>query len=59
VAVKTKSGGFANESCLLKHALYRYSQGFKKMGHPVQNWNLALSQLAIHFEERVELYLAL
>jgi len=43
-------GGFANENSLLK-LLYA---GILKVTHPVQNRNLTLSQLAIHFSGRLD-----
>ncbi|MDL0445799.1 IS256 family transposase [Vibrio alginolyticus] len=45
---KTK-GGFPNENSLLK-LLY----ASKKWTMPIQNWNMTLSQLAIHFEGRLD-----
>jgi len=57
---KTK-GGFANENSLLK-LLYAGMPMLKasvRWTHPVQNWNLTLSQLAIHFEGRLGEHLAL
>ena len=55
---KTK-GGFANENSLLKLLYAGMLKASEKWTHPVQNWNLTLSQLAIHFEGRVEQYLDL
>ena len=55
---KTK-GGFPNESSLLKLLYAGVLNASEKWTHPVQNWNLTLSQLAIHFEGRLENYLDL
>ena len=55
---KTK-GGFANENSLLKLLYAGVLSASDKWTHPVQNWNLTLSQMAIHFEGRVENYLDL
>lgn len=55
---KTK-GGFANESSLLKLLYAGILKASERWTHPVQNWNLTLSQLAIHFEGRLEKYIAL
>lgn len=55
---KTK-GGFPNESSLLKLLYAGVLNASKKWTHPVQNWNLTLSQMAIHFEGRLEDYLDL
>ena len=51
---KTK-GGFANENSLLK-LLYAgiLKSSERWTTHPVQNWSLTLSQLAIHFEGRLD-----
>lgn len=53
---KTK-GGFANENSLLKLLYAGILKVSGKWTHPVQNWNLTLSQLAIHFEGRLDTYL--
>ena len=50
---KTK-GGFPNENSLLKLLYTGILNASKKWTMPVQNWNLALSQLAIHFEGRLD-----
>ena len=50
---KTK-GGFANENGLLKLLYAGMLKASEKWTHPVQNWNLTLSQLAIHFEGRLD-----
>ena len=48
---KTK-GGFPNENSLLK--LLRILNASKKWTMPIQNWNMTLSQLAIHFDGRLD-----
>jgi transposase-like protein len=55
---KTK-GGFANENSLLKLLYAGILKASERWTHPVQNWNLTLSQLAIHFEGRLDQHLAL
>jgi putative transposase len=50
---KTK-GGFPNENSLMKLLYAGILNASKKWTMPVQNWNLALSQLAIHFEGRLD-----
>lgn len=55
---KTK-GGFANENSLLKLLYAGVLNASEKWTHPVQNWNLALSQMAIHFEGRLNAHLDL
>ena len=55
---KTK-GGFANENSLLKLLYAGILKASERWTHPVQNWNLTLSQLAIHFEGRLDEYIAL
>jgi len=50
---KTK-GGFANENSLLKLLYAGILKASERWTHPVQNWNLTLSQLAIHFEGRLD-----
>ena len=55
---KTK-GGFPNENSLLKLLYAGVLNASDKWTHPVQNWNLTLSQMAIHFEGRIEKYLDL
>jgi putative transposase len=55
---KTK-GGFPNENSLLKLLYAGIVNASEKWTHPVQNWNLSLSQLAIHFEGRLDQHLAL
>ncbi|SHO59278.1 Transposase, Mutator family [Vibrio quintilis] len=47
----TKSkGGFPNETRLLKLLYAGMLKASEKWTHPVQNRNLTLSQLSIHFE---------
>lgn len=55
---KTK-GGFANENSLLKLLYAGILKVSERWTHPVQNWNLTLSQLAIHFEGRLDDYIDL
>jgi transposase-like protein len=53
---KTK-GAFPNENSLLKLLYAGILNISKKWTMPIQNWGLALSQLAIHFEDRLDDYL--
>lgn len=55
---KTK-GGFANENSLLKLLYAGILKASERWTHPVQNWNLTLSQLAIRFEGRLEAHITL
>ena len=55
---KTK-GGFANENSLLKLLYAGILKASERWTHPVQNWNLTLSQLAIHFQGRLDEHMAL
>lgn len=55
---KTK-GGFSNENALLKLLYAGMMKASEKWTHPVQNWNLTLSQLSIHFEGRIDGYVDL
>jgi putative transposase len=55
---KTK-GGFANENSLLKLLYAGILKASERWTHPVQNWNLTLSQLSIHFEGRLDEYIDL
>jgi transposase-like protein len=55
---KTK-GAFPNEESLLKLLYMGIQNAQKKWSKPVAGWNLALSQLAIHYEGRLENYLEL
>ena len=48
-----------NEKHLLKESYAGMLKATDKWTHPVQNWNLTLSQLSIHFEGRVEQYVEL
>lgn len=50
---KTK-GGFPNESSLMKLLYAGIINSSRKWMMPIQNWNLALSQLSIHFEDRLD-----
>ncbi|MCO1333549.1 IS256 family transposase [Microbulbifer sp. OS29] len=50
---KTK-GGFANENSLLKLLYAGILKASERWTHPIQNWNLTLSQLTIHFPDRLE-----
>lgn len=50
---KTK-GGFSNESSLLKLLYAGMLKATERWSHPMQNWNLTLSQLTIHFEGRLD-----
>jgi len=55
---KTK-GGFANENSLLKLLYAGIMRASERWTRPVENWNLTLSQMAIHFGERVRDHVAL
>ena len=55
---KTK-GGFTNENSLLKLLYAGMLKASERWTHPVQNWNLTLSQLAIHFEGRLDAHIDL
>ena len=55
---KTK-GGFANENSLLKLLYAGILKATERWTHPIQNWNLTLLQLAIHFPGRLEKYISL
>lgn len=55
---KTK-GGFANENSLLKLLYAGILKASERWTHPVQNWNLTLSQLTIHFPGRLDGYINL
>lgn len=50
---KTK-GAFPNENSLLKLLYAGVLKVTEKWTMPIQNWNLALSQLSIHFEGRLD-----
>lgn len=51
---KTK-GAFPNDNALLKLVYLAYKNARKKWTMPLQNWALTISQLAIHFEGRLNL----
>lgn len=55
---KTK-GGFANENSLLKLLYAGILKASERWTHPIQNWNLTLSQLTIHFPGRLDHYISL
>lgn len=55
---KTK-GGFANENSLLKLLYAGILKASERWTHPVQNWNLTLSQLTIHFPGRLDDHISL
>jgi len=55
---KTK-GGFANENSLLKLLYAGILKASERWTHPVHNWNLTLSQLAIHFPGRLDDHISL
>ena len=55
---KTK-GGFDSENALLKLLYAGILKASERWTHPVQNWNLTLSQMAIHFPERLDKYISL
>ena len=55
---KTK-GGFANENSLLKLLYAGILKVSERWSHPIQNWSLTLSQLAIHFDGRLDDHLEL
>lgn len=50
---KTK-GAFPNENSLLKLRYLGLLNAQEKWTMPIQNWNLALSQLSIYFEGRLD-----
>ncbi|MBR9828140.1 MAG: hypothetical protein GYB41_05805 [Oceanospirillales bacterium] len=51
--IKTKSG-FTSKNASLKLLNVGILKASEKWMHPVQNWNLTLSQLSIHFEGRID-----
>lgn len=55
---KTK-GGFANENSLLKLLYAGILKASERWTHPVQNWNLTLSQLTIRFPGRLDEHISL
>lgn len=52
--LRRPKGGFANENSLLKLLYTGMPKTAGQWPHPVQNWNLALPQLAIHFDGRLD-----
>ena len=50
---KTK-GALPNENSLMKLLYAGILNASKKWAMPIQNWSLTLSQLAIHFEGRLD-----
>lgn len=46
-------GAFSNDNSLLKLPLMGFMNAQEKWAMPIQSWNLALSQLAIYFEGRL------
>src|SRR5690606_18387482 len=54
---KTK-GAFPSDMALLKLIYLAYTNIQKKWTHPLQNWSITVSQLAIWFEGRMHRYLA-
>ena len=59
LAKATAKGGFANENSLLKLLYAGILKASERWTHPIQNWNLTLAQLTIHFPGRLEKYLSL
>ena len=55
---KTK-GGFPNENSLLKLLYAGILKASERWTHPIQNWNLTLSQLTIHFPDRLDDHISL
>jgi len=55
---KTK-GGFPNEDSLFKLLYAGILKASERWTHPVHNWKLTLSQLAIHFEGRLDDHIVL
>jgi len=55
---KTKRGG-SNENSLLKLGYAGILKASERWTHPIQNWNLTLSQLTIHFPGRLDGYISL
>ena len=55
---KTK-GGFSSENALLKLPYAAILKASERWTHPEQNWNLTLSQLAIHFPGRLDQHINL
>lgn len=50
---KTK-GGFAYENSLMKRLYAGILKASERWTHPIQNWNLTLAQLTIHFPARLK-----
>ncbi len=51
----TKSkGGFSNDDALLKLVFLVYSDISKKWAKSISNWAEIISQLSLHFKERLE-----
>jgi len=55
---KTK-GGFPNENSLMKLLYAGILKASERWTHPIQNWNLTLSQLMIHFPGRLDEHVSL
>jgi len=55
---KTK-GGFPNENSLMKLLYAGILKASERWSNPIQNWNLTLSQLMIHFPERLDQHVSL
>jgi transposase-like protein len=55
---KTK-GAFPNDNSLLKLLYAGIQNAEKKWTMPIRNWSLTISQLNIHFKERLNGYLDL
>jgi putative transposase len=53
--VTKNKGVFPHDNALLKLVYLAYRNISKKWTHPLPNWSLTVSQLAIHFEGRVQL----
>lgn len=50
---------WGNERLPLKFLYAGILKASERWTHPVQNWNLTLSQLAIHFEGQLDKHIAL
>jgi transposase-like protein len=55
---KTK-GGYPNENILLKLLYAGILKASERWTHPIQDWNLTLLQMAIHFPGRLNDYIDL
>ena len=53
--VTKNKGVFPNDDALLKLVYLAYGNISKKWTQPLSNWSLTISQLAIHFEGRIQL----